>query len=242
MKKNKNRLTGDQIRQVKQDKIDQLLLRARSATPSRDAWLGEGGNPRTGQAQLITDAGRSERTRHTLDTHEKEQNKRDADTYAPDGEADRLNPLQQMGRMANINEFMTILKRINPNFIFEVSIRDASLMNIYIMQDGFNIRTGHRGRYKKQVAALPNNTGANGGMMPEFSIMGPRMEEKYTADGQVRTAIKHAYEKERGWRTVLAKLFKSGLITETQIMTYFKPHLGRSSALWQKQVNSAITI
>lgn len=227
---------------IKLDKIVQASQFMRIGS-GRDAWLGEGGNPRTGQKSRIDEASRVERTRHIMGLHEQEQQARDLATYAPDAGADRLNPQAQLGRPININQFISRLRRLNPSLIFEPSVRDPSLQCICVMADGFNIRTGARGPYKRMVCAMPQSTPANGGMMPEFSVMGARMEYRPQPGGEApKHQISYAYERERGWRTVLARLYVARLITEAQIVKHFKPHAGRSSRLWQQQINSPITL
>lgn len=175
------------------------------------------------------------RTRHVLDLHEKEQKARDEATFSPDGAADRLNPLQQMGRTLEPGLFMAKLRLCNPNFIFEVP--RPGFMAILIEKDGFNIKTGALGRRKVFIVSFGTT-----GPLPEFSVMAPRIEEKPTKEGQLQKSIKHAYEKTRGWRTVLAKLLVAGVITETHITKHFTPELGRSSELWQKHVHPSITV
>lgn len=195
-----------------------------------------GGNPRTGQRNTFILYDNIKKTRHVLDLHTKEQHQRDQVTFAPDGDADRLNPEQQLGRQLHVNDAIQRLRRMNKKLIFEVSIRMPERMNIYVEVRGSDLRTGLPGMFKQQVSAMEN------GEMPEFSVMAPRMEERPTEDGQMKSAMKHAFESKRGWRTVLAKLLAANLITEPQIEKEFHVSEGRSSELWQKQIHSPITV
>lgn len=204
----------------------------------RDAWQGEGGNPRTEQRGQIVMFDNVAKTRHTFDVAERDQGIRDHATYAPDGVADRLNPLQQMGRPLEPSLLMAKLHLCNPNFIFEPAIAHPGYTGIYIEQDGYNIKTMVSGRYKRYICSFDHTA-----PLPEFSIMGARTEDRPNADGSITTGkIKHAYEKTRGWRTVVAKLVAAGYITEPDVIKHFAPQLGRSSELWQKKITPPITL
>ena len=197
----------------------------------------EGGNPRTGQRSQFVFYDNVAKTRMVLDTHEREQNTRDEATYAPDGATDRLNPQAQMGRVLPVADFILRLKRMNPNFIIEIHQNNPSRYCVSIEKDGHNIKTGQRGRYKQFLCAFGSIED-----LPEFSVMGPRMEDRPTRDGKMEHRMKHAFEKTRGWRTVLAKLCAAGVIREAQIEKEFHVTEGRSSELWQKQIQSPIQI
>ena len=196
-----------------------------------------GGNPRTGQRAQFVFYNNVAKTRTVLDTHEREQNARDEATYAPDGSTDRLNPQAQMGRRIPVTDMILRLKRMNPNLIIEIHQNDPSRYCVSIEKDGHNIKTGQHGRYKQFLCAFGSTED-----LPEFSVMAPRMEDRPTPDGRIENRIKHAYEKTRGWRTVLAKLCAAGLICEAQIEKEFHVGAGRSSELWQKQIQSPIHI
>lgn len=195
-----------------------------------------GGNPRTDQRKTFVLFDNVTKTRHTLDLHEREQRARDEVTFRPDGEADRLNPEQQLGRPLHVSDLIEKLHRMNPSLIFEVSVKDPTKYGAYIERRGNYLKTGLPGTFKQLVAGMEN------GWMPEFSVMAPRMEERPTEDGRIEEAIKHAYEQKRGWRTVLAKVLALNLITEAQIETEFAVSEGRSSQLWQQQIHPSITI
>lgn len=176
------------------------------------------------------------KTRYTLDTHEKEQDARNEVTYAPDGEADRLNPEQQLGRQLHVNDVIQKLQRMNSKLIFEVAIKDPTKYGVYIERKGNDLKTGMPGNFKLCIAGMEN------GWMPEFSVMAPRMEDRPTEDGRIESTMKHAYEHKRGWRTVLAKLYVAQLITESQIEKEFTVAEGRSSELWQRQIHAPIQV
>ena len=195
-----------------------------------------GGNPRTDQRKTFVLYDGVAKTRQKLDLHEKEQRQRDEVTYKPDGEANRLNPEQQMGLQIHVSAFIAALSRMNPNLIFEVAVKDPSKYGVYIERSGNDLKTGLPGTFKHLIAGMEN------GWMPEFSVMAPRMEDRPTEQGQIVTTIKHAYEQKRGWRTVLAKLYVNRLITEAQIEKEFAVTEGRSSELWQHQIHSPIAI
>ena len=199
------------------------------------AW--KDGNPRTGQRSQFVFYNNVAKTRTVLETHERDQNARDEATYAPDGAVDRLNPQAQMGRTIPVHDMILRLKRMNPNLITEIHQTNPSRYCVSIEKDGHNIKTGQRGRYKQFLCAF----GATEDL-PEFSVMGSRMEDRPTRDGRIENRIKHAYEKTRGWRTVVAKLCAAGVISEAQIEKEFRVGEGRSSELWQKQIQSPIHI
>ncbi len=189
-----------------------------------------GGNPRTGQQASFILYDNITKTRVIMDGHEKDQDARDEKTYASDGGANRLNPEQQMGRVLTLYEMQARLKRMNPNFIFEIEQHNQERCCISIMQTGHNIKTGLTGTYKRFLCAMGVDP------IPEFSIMGARMEDRPTRDGRMEHRMKHAYEKVRGWRTVLAKLHAAGFITEPQIEREFAITHGRNSKLWHEHI------
>lgn len=198
---------------------------------SRDAWIGEGGNPRTNQRAQFVIYDEAAKTRHTIELHANEQLARDRVTFTPDGDADRLNPEQQLGRTIHVSDLVKRVQRMNPNLVFQATVRDSSKAGFYVrhkLPDGSMI--------------LKLVTGCENGWMPEFSVMVARMEDRPTANATMETAVSHAFEQTRGWRTVLVKLYVAGLVTEAQIEHEFHVSHGRSSALWQRQMQSRIAL
>lgn len=157
-----------------------------------------------------------------------------------DGGQPMDNLAERMGRPIQVGTFITIIKRLNPHLIFELSLSDPSKYGIYRP-----VRTSDPaiGVDKIFVTGMESGLNLGGrineGVMPEFSFM-----ENYdvVVPDPAHPIRKKFLREIRGWRTVLAALYTDGLITESQIETNFKISEGRDSANWQKRTKSAIEV
>lgn len=135
-----------------------------------------------------------------------------------DGETDTTNLKAQLGRPLESKEVERRLGKCNSRLLFERSISDDSKVGVYVVE----------GDAKRFVC------GMEFGYMPEFSV---RHIEKQripdpTIEGHWREVPKFTRET-RGWRTVLARLLRERLITESQVESQFEISAGRSSYHWQ---------
>jgi hypothetical protein len=141
----------------------------------------------------------------------------------PDDGGVSTSSVEQWGRPLHCSQVMQVLRRVNPALHFEES--SWGIMGIY------HLRNVNGEQVKRFICGMER------GMMPEFSIR-HRITEKVpdpTVPGHWLDVPK--FEKEtRGWRTVLARLLRVGLISLPAIERAFAPSRGRSSQTWQGAV------
>jgi hypothetical protein len=149
----------------------------------------------------------------------------DLATTAPDGSIDTTNGQAQLGFPLTSGQLRRRLSRCNPNLIFELSKSDSTKYGIYICQNVYD-PIAMQSEYKK-VFLL----GMESGVSPEFSVR--HHEEKVVPkeDGEGWEKIKVFVKETRGWRTVLARLLRIGVINEPQIRKNFD--FSRDSANWK---------
>jgi len=150
----------------------------------------------------------------------------DETTVASDGGLDTTNAEQQLGAPLSAPEFIRRLKILNSHLIFEVSNGDPTKYGIYIMQW---VRDPLLGTHEYEKRFL---VGFENGFMPEFSVRHFKIERVPDPDfrGGWR-AVKTFAKETRGWRTVLMRLIRLGLIREPEMRMNFR--LTRDSRNWQ---------
>lgn len=176
-----------------------------------------------------------------------------------DGDMDMHNPLERMGRPIQVSTFISILLRLNPQLVFQLSKGDRSKYGIYIQVHTLDLRTNLPvSAGLRHVCGMESGLNLGGsigsGLMPEFSYLEleettrfrPADPTKGEVDGPDGDTPKvNKLKKEiRGWRTVLAALLIEGLLTEAQIEKTFKISEGQGSKNWKKRIgkNSAIKV
>ena len=147
---------------------------------------------------------------------------REVSTVAPDGAIDTTSPDEQMGTPLSSTEMQRRLLLCNANLRFEVALKDASKIGIYVIEN-------REGTLEKRFVC-----GMLHGVMPERSIRVPVNKEVPDVDGLgAWVQIKRFDHEIRGWRTVLAMLLRSRLITQPQIDRYWPVSSGVSRN-WQQ--------
>jgi hypothetical protein len=149
---------------------------------------------------------------------------RESSTTAPDGAIDTTSPEAQLGIPLSVAEMQKRLLLCNSNFHFEISLHDSTKMGIYILENRDGVTS------KRFLCGMMNS------VMPERSIRVPKQKSvpspKYGEDGAWQT-IGVIDVEIRGWRTVLAMLLRSKLITQAQIEKFWPLSSGQSKN-WQK--------
>lgn len=145
-----------------------------------------------------------------------------------DAGTDTSNLLAQMGHPLESSEVQKRLKLCNPNLVFERSINFPELTGVYLLKDGI----------KKHICGMESGT------MPEFSVL--HKTKKKVANPDLLGIEKPTREVDwkyvdtfldetRGWRTVLLRLLKAGLINEGHVRKHFEWNPTRSSEIWHTQ-------
>lgn len=152
-----------------------------------------------------------------------EKIQRDSSTVAPDGGVPTTSFEAQLARILTTAEVKAKLLACNPNFYFEVSKADPEKTGIYILENKDGVTS------KRFICGMETH------VQPEFSIRQDTMQRVPDPKnpGEWLDVPVLTVEKFRGWRTVLARLLRERLITESQIEAHFKVSRGRSSANWQ---------
>lgn len=148
---------------------------------------------------------------------------KDKATVAPDGAVPTTSQEAQLARVLATSEVKARLLHCNPNFHFEVSRSDPDKTGIYILENKDGASS------KRFICGMETH------YQPEFSIREDTVQRVPDPrnPGEWLNVPVITVEKFRGWRTVLARLLRERLITESQIEQYFKVSQGRSSANWQ---------
>ena len=156
-----------------------------------------------------------------------EQKKKDAAYIADDGGRRRTDPKQSAGRSMSGEDVKKRLQALNPSLVFETS---ASYPDRWCVRYWDTVE-GER--------TLVTCCGMPKGMMPEFSIIYQIEEEFFNKDTgkmEYRYKIDERNPESRGWRTVLLKCIKSGLIGQAAAEKAFGIP-SQSSQLWQREFN-----
>jgi hypothetical protein len=130
-------------------------------------------------------------------------------THAPDGDRPTTTLEAQLGRPLTRIQFEQRLKKCNSNLFTEVSNAFPDKAGIYVM-DSLPDSTGVLRKQKRFITGLMN------GFMPEFSVRHVEMEKvpNPSCPGEMTERPKFTGET-RGWRTVLATLIRSKIISPT---------------------------
>lgn len=157
------------------------------------------------------------RTRDTDRRNLREQYERDSATTSPDGGHAVTSLEQQLGRPMTSQQVIQRLEKLNPYLHFEVSISDPTKMGIY--------RLSPEG--KRFICGMER------GFMPEFSVRhGEDIEmPSPDLDGTKKT-VRRITRETRGWRTVLARLVRAGLLRVPDIERTFA--FSRDSKNWKE--------
>jgi hypothetical protein len=139
-----------------------------------------------------------------------------------DGETDTSVLEAQIGRPLTSLQLEQRLKKCNSSLYFERAIADPTKTGIYQIREG------------QKFFLL----GMEAGYMPEFSVRHVETEKVPDTEIDGATVERRKFVSEtRGWRTVLARLLRNGLVTVGQIEQYFQVSSGRSSQTWQLYTN-----
>jgi hypothetical protein len=129
---------------------------------------------------------------------------------APDGDIPTNSIEAQIGKPFHAGDFIKRLKTLNSSLHFEVAKADSRYMGVYVID-------------RSRPEGKRHLFGMESGFLPEFSVLHQDDEGHFSRET-------------RGWRTVLARLIKSRLITEAAaIKTFGVP--SRASLKWQQAVN-----
>lgn len=151
----------------------------------------------------------------------------------PDGDADITKIDVQMGRPLHRREVMRRLQRLNPNLRYEQALspdhRDKG--GIYSIENRIDPVT-LKAPWKRFICGIPHER------VTEFHI--PVTIERTLPDpdspaNQVVVQALSGYIP--GWRAVLLRLLKEGLVTPAGIDREFQITQGRSSEKWQTATN-----
>lgn len=190
-----------------------ILRFLRGMTPGR-SQAGDGRERATAGLAGLTPADRTavttfHKNRAHADMAVEQQHHSEDAFVAPDGDKPTDTLEAMMGRPLHHDVISKMLRKLNPNFIFERSKNFPDIMGIYYPDP--NAPTG-----KRFVL------GFEFGYSPEFTVKHPD--------------AKSAKKITRGWRAVLIHLTRMHYIELEKACTLFKVQAGRSSAHWQKEV------
>lgn len=158
-----------------------------------------------------------------------EEIRREATLLAPDGDMDVTDPDQQAGRSFHRSVIIRRLKKLNPGLVYERSLRKPTQGGIYF--DGYrgDRLTGQLEYGHWFICGIPHET------VREFDL------RIVVSDGVPDPTISlHTQRilkldsRERGWRSVLLELVKSGLIELDKAVQAFSINDGRSSEKWME--------
>lgn len=183
---------------------------------------------------VIDSAGIERRAKRTVWDRSKDMAdaavKRDWDnnfvTHAPDGDRPTTTLEAQLGRPLSRLQFEQRLKKCNPNLFVEVSNNFPDKAGVYVM-DGLPDELGVIRKQKRFVTGIMN------GFMPEFSVRHVEYEEVPNPSCPGETTKREKFVGEtRGWRTALATLIRSRLVSGSAIEKNFETAKGQQSRNW----------
>lgn len=168
---------------------------------------------------------------------------RETATVAAAGDGmDVTNPAERMGRAMSAWAIQEKLQKIRPFLVFERSNADSTKTGIYIRSPHYSpdLYKGHL----MFVCGMESGERPDGRyMVPEFSIKVP--EYKSIPDPHAPGGHRQIPTMKceiRGWRSVLAVLLKSGIVSAYDIEHHFQVSLGRDSEHWQQLLDAKIEI
>ena len=157
-------------------------------------------------------------------------------TVEDDAGRDVSNVLAQMGRPLTSAEVQRRLNLCNPQIIFERCIRYPELTGVYIEKTQRTAAGGWE-KVKKHLFGMES------GIMPEFSVLHKTKKAvpKKEIFGKEKPSrdigwdyVDTFYAETRGWRTVLIRLLRAGLITEWHVEKHFGLMPSKESSKWHK--------
>ena len=161
----------------------------------------------------------------------KDERHRNDGLLIPDGATDVTDPLAQKGRALSRHQIMERLTRINPALCYETSLRYPAQGGIYVVENRLDPVTGRIG-CKRFICGIPNGT------VNEFSLRLTLPSVIPDPDIALHwQAIQRVDQQTPGWRSILLRLMREGLITPSQTEQEFQITQGRSSQKWQQAVN-----
>lgn len=155
-----------------------------------------------------------------------DQMERDAHYIAPDGDRPRDVKEAGIGKPMAGLEVQRILKTLCPSILFEDSPVKGRICLNYVLRDEV------LGQIKHNICSMER------GLMPEFSILNVKEEQmmnKETGGVQTLRKIDELNPETRGWRTVLAKLIRAGIIGSGTIEKAFGTPT-HTSKKWQDAI------
>lgn len=198
------------------------------------------GNTRTGQSAEFSLVDCTKKTRHDFDTRQADAEQRERLAATPtDGGSDMTNLAERWGRAIQVSQFISLLRRLNPALLFEISTNYPDKYGIYTVTRLDSSIPGFTYPEKRFICGMISGSEFGGilsGYMPEFSII---VSDSIEVPDQTQTKTVKKFKREiRGWRTVLAVLIIQGLITETQVDSTFHVSAGKDSANWQRRIHN----
>lgn len=156
------------------------------------------------------------RTRDTDRRNLRQKIERERITTAPDGGRPVTSIEAQLGRPMTSQQVSQKLSRLNSNLHFERSLSDPTKMGIYLL-----------GETKRFIC------GMEFGFMPEFSVRHSEQIEvpSPSLDG-TKEKVDRIVRETRGWRTVLARLVRAGIIRLAEAEKAFA--FSRDSKNWKE--------
>lgn len=167
-------------------------------------------------------------TRHTHHAAEAAHLQRETAPLQPDAAGmDVTNAGERMGRPMSGWTLQQKLSKIRPFLVFERSNRDPSKTGIYLNSPNRDPSL-HRGH-------LMFVMGMESGVMPEFSIIEAEAHEVPDPEAVGGARLEMGMSREiRGWRSVLARLLKHGILSAHDVEKNFQISMGRDSERWQQ--------
>lgn len=143
-------------------------------------------------------------------------------TVEDDAGRNTSNLAAQLGRVLTFKELTDKLHLCNRTLIFERSIRNPEYSGIYIEK----WRKQGTGRFQKEKVFL---CGMESGPSPEFSVIhrtikkvaNPALLGSPEASDGKWLEVPTFLAETRGWRTVLIRLLKEGVITRASVQEHF---------------------
>lgn len=154
-------------------------------------------------------------------------------TVATDGGLCTSSLEQQLGTPLSTQEVLRRIRLMNPDLIFEVSIRYPDRIGIYVQEKRPHILALDKTLDKRMIVAMQI------GMMPERTVRHVKRVRVPVPGREVAWQdVEEFAGQTRGWRTVLLRLLEAGLISPAQIDRYFPPNL--NSRNWQRLTGGTI--
>lgn len=180
---------------------------------------------------------KAEASRAIAESAARDHIKAEVDAATLGGQPNTSDFLARLGRPLASKEIQRRLKIANPNLHFELSKQDYTKTGVYVLENKEGVVT------KRFVvgmeSGLKSGLGIAETLVPEFTVTEQMFEEKPdpTIKGHMQKVPTFKAERARGWRTVLAGLIKSKLISKAQADRYFEVSKGRSDKRWKSHVD-----